>query len=219
MVSVKSTTALLFDMDGVIIDSTALHVDSWKKYLAERGIEADNLQQRMLGKHNAELVLDLFAGRELSDELIFQHGARKEALYREMLRPVFQEKLVPGVIDFIRRHRQQPMAVASNAEPANLDLILELAGVRDCFGAVVDGQQVSRPKPHPDIYLRAAGLLGTQPEHCIVFEDSATGIAAARAAQMRVVALKTTVDAFEGVDLDIVDFLDPGLEKWLAASA
>ena len=208
-------TALLFDMDGVIVDSTALHTEAWRVYLRELGMDVEDIEGRMLGKHNADLVRDFFAGHELSPETIYHHGARKEAMYREMLRPVWEHHLVPGVVDFIRRHRQQPMAVGSNAEPANVKLVLELAGIRECFGAIVDGHQVSRPKPHPDVYLLAADLLGVHPERCIVFEDSATGIEAALAADMRVVGVTTTMSTLRGADLLISNFLDSELEAWL----
>jgi beta-phosphoglucomutase len=79
----------------------------------------------------------------------------------------------------------------------------------------VDGFQVSRPKPFPDIYLRAAELLGAQPANCIVFEDSPTGVEAGRAAGMRLVGVETTPTEFVGVDLHVKDFLDPKLEPWV----
>lgn len=81
---------------------------------------------------------------------------------------------------------------------------------------MVDGHQVARPKPHPDIYLRAAELLDTLPQDCVVFEDSFTGIEAARAAGMAVVGIGTTHDQLPGVDLEIPDFMSPALEPWLA---
>ena len=204
-------------MDGVIIDSTALHTQVWAVYLERLGMNAINLEERMLGKHNAALVRDLFADHALTPEQVAEHGARKEALYREMVRPVFNTKLVPGVIDFIKDNAGQPMAIGTNAEPANVELTLDLAGIRDCFRAIVDGDQVTHPKPHPEIYLKAAQLLGAEPRNCIVFEDSLTGIAAGKAAGMRVVGLTTTMAVLADVDLAIPNFLDPALETWLQA--
>jgi beta-phosphoglucomutase len=81
----------------------------------------------------------------------------------------------------------------------------------------VDGQQVNNPKPAPDIYLKAAELLGAEPANCIVFEDSPTGIEAGRAAGMRLVGVETTPTQFENVDLHMQDFSDPRLESWLQA--
>jgi beta-phosphoglucomutase-like phosphatase (HAD superfamily) len=80
----------------------------------------------------------------------------------------------------------------------------------------VDGHQVHSPKPHPEIYLKAAALLGAEPRHCVAFEDSFAGVAAARAAGMAVVGVQTTHDDLPDVDLQIRDFNSPGLEPWLA---
>ena len=91
------------------------------------------------------------------------------------------------------------------------------APLRHCFRAVVDGQQVSRAKPDPEIYLRVAELLSADPRNCIVFEDSYTGVAAARAAGARVVGIRTTHREFKNVDLSVDDFRSPELESWLTA--
>ena len=202
-------------MDGVIVDSTAIHTKAWQSYLRNHGLEFDDLPGRMLGKHNDELVRDLFAPEVLTQDVVFGHGARKEALYREMMTPVLEENLVPGVREFIVRHQDSALAVATNAELANLDFVLNAAGLRSLFRVLVHGHDVARPKPHPDIYLHAARMLGVTPQDCVVFEDSVTGVRAARAAGMRVVGVTTTLPSFDDVDLTIRDFLDPALEPWL----
>jgi beta-phosphoglucomutase-like phosphatase (HAD superfamily) len=89
--------------------------------------------------------------------------------------------------------------------------------LRRYFDAVVDGYQVTRPKPFPDIYLRAAELLGAAPENCIVFEDSHAGIEAGRRAGMRVAGLRTTLAELPPVDFSMDDFLAPGLTQWIHA--
>jgi beta-phosphoglucomutase-like phosphatase (HAD superfamily) len=111
------------------------------------------------------------------------------------------------------------IGLATNGEPANVDLVLNGANIRKYFKAIVSGHDVERPKPYPDIYLKAAGMLGLKPENCIVFEDSLTGIEAARAAGMRVAGLTTTFSKLSNVDLAIPDFLDPNLEPWLQGVA
>jgi HAD superfamily hydrolase (TIGR01509 family) len=111
------------------------------------------------------------------------------------------------------------MAVASNAEQANVDFVLDAAGLRQFFGAIANGHDVARPKPAPDIYLHCARMLEVKPNDCVVFEDSATGISAGRAAGMRVVGVLTTVPAFDNVELTIRDFRDPRLKKWLESFA
>jgi beta-phosphoglucomutase family hydrolase len=218
MVEVNSPLTFLFDMDGVIIDSTRTHTEAWRQYLACFHIDIRDIEARMLGKHNDEIVRDFFCGYPLTERDIIDHGLRKEQLYREMIAPVCKQKLVPGIAEFLRAHSGAPCGVATNAEPANVELVLELAGIRSYFSAIVDGHQVERPKPAPDIYLKTASLLNAAPRDCVVFEDSATGIRAARAAGMRVVGVTTTAGILHDVDLSICDFLDPGLEPWLQAA-
>ena len=208
-------TALIFDMDGVIVDSTAIHTQAWRVYLKEHGLVADNIENRMLGKHNDELVRDFFPADTLTDALVLEHGNRKEAVYRRLMAPVLEQRLVPGVREFILRHCHEPLGVATNAEPGNVNFVLDATGIRRCFGAIVDGHQVARPKPFPDIYLQVAKQLGYTPEECVVFEDSATGVRAARAAGMRVVGVSTTLVDLTDVDMTIRDFLDSRLEPWL----
>jgi beta-phosphoglucomutase len=208
-------TALIFDMDGVIVDSTALHTDAWRLYLEQQGQDAFDIADRMLGKHNDELVRMFFPREALTAESIFEHGRRKEAIYRGMMAPVVESKLVPGVRDFILRHQSSPLAIATNAEPLNVDFILDATAIRSYFRVILDGHQVAKPKPFPDIYLAAAERLGQKPEDCVVFEDSLTGIAAARASGARVVGVSTTLPSFADADLTIQDFLDPKLEPWL----
>jgi beta-phosphoglucomutase len=207
--------ALIFDMDGVIVDSTAVHTEAWRQYLEQLGMTIAGVEHRMLGRHNDDIVRDFFAGTELADDAILHHGSEKEKLYRSIIAPHVERHLIRGAANFIRRHSHLPLGLASNAEPANVDLILERTQLRECFGAVVNGQQVARPKPFPDIYLRVAELLNTAPADCVVFEDSETGVRAGLAAGMRVVGLATSVSSLPGVDLLIHDFKDAELEPWL----
>jgi beta-phosphoglucomutase len=208
--------AFLFDMDGVIVDSNPLHRESWAEYNRRHGVETtEAMQQRMYGKRNDMIVRD-YLGQHLTDAEVFAHGAAKEKLYREMLAPRLTETLVPGLSGFLERHPDLPKAVASNAEPANIGFVLQKAGLGRFFPVVVDGQQVANPKPHPDVYLRAAELLGIAPAACVVFEDSHGGVAAGLAAGMRVIGVTTTYKDLPGASLLVKDFNDPALEKWLA---
>ena len=216
MANLARKLALILDMDGVIVDSNRWHRVAWAEYNRRHGVETDEaMQQRMYGKRNDDIVRDFF-GDHLSDAEVHAHGAAKERLYREMIRPALNEALVPGVRDFLVRHRSEPIGMASNAEPENVEFLVEEAGLRPYFRVLVDGHQVANPKPHPDIYLRAAELLGVRPADCVVFEDSLPGIEAARAARMAVVGVMTTHDVLPGVDLTIRDFTSQDLEPWLA---
>jgi HAD superfamily hydrolase (TIGR01509 family) len=144
-------------------------------------------------------------------------GRAKEQLYREMMAGRAEEFLVPGLRGFLERHRDLPMAVASNAEPENVAFILDELRLRPFFRVLVDGHQVHNPKPHPDVYLRAAELLQIDPADCIVFEDSHSGAAAAVAAGMRVVGLRTTFDNLPGTLFTTDNFQNGELDSWLLA--
>ncbi|MBV8866731.1 MAG: HAD family phosphatase, partial [Acidobacteriaceae bacterium] len=122
--------AFIFDLDGVLIHSMPLHVLAWEEYLANLGIQVEDLERRMHGKRNVELVDDLI-GSGLSEDVIFRHGAAKEQLWREMvLRNGIEEYRIPGLIEFLERHERVPKAVASNAEPQNIDFVLDHYNLR-----------------------------------------------------------------------------------------
>ncbi|MBY0374144.1 MAG: HAD family phosphatase [Bryobacteraceae bacterium] len=211
-----SGLALLFDLDGVIVDTMPLHLAAWREYLSRAGVATEYLEDKMHGRRNDELVRELF-GAHLSEQEVFDHGAAKEALFRELAAPRLEEILVPGLREFLETHVARPKAVGSNAEPANIAFTLEGLGLAHHFAFTVDGHQVERPKPHPDIYLRAAQLLDRDPRACIVFEDSPTGVTAAHAAGMRVVGVDTArALAATPVDLVITDFRDPALAVWIS---
>lgn len=209
--------AFLFDMDGVIADSNPYHRLAWEAFNRRYGLETtEAMQQRMYGKRNDQIVRDFFGGG-LTDEEVTARGAAKEALYREMIADRVESMLVPGFREFLERYRDTPKAVASNAEPANVDFLLQQTGLRPYFQVVLNGHQVSHPKPDPEIYLLAAELLQTEPAACIVFEDSHSGVAAGRAAGMSVIALSTTFGYLPGTVLTIDNFRSRELQEWLAA--
>jgi len=208
--------ALIFDMDGVIVHSNPVHREAWVAYNRRFGLDTtEAMHQRMYGKRNDQIVLD-FYGAHLTPAEVFEHGAAKEALYREMMRPLLPGAFVPGLAPFIERHKDLAIGLGTNAEPPNVKFILEESGLGHYFQAIVDGHQVKNAKPAPDIYLEVALRLYVDPAHCVVFEDSHSGVAAALAAGMRVVGVRTTYQTFEGVCLAIDDFNDPAIEQWLA---
>ena len=210
--------ALIFDMDGVLLDSTGLHMRAWVSYLERNSIADTSVIYRMLGKRNDEIVRDIF-GHDLPEEALREHGAAKERLYRELMAPVLEQHYVAGARELLRAAHQQgiPLALASNAEPLNVDFVLDGSNLRPLFSAIVDGHQVAHAKPHPEIFLTAAARLGVAPANCIIFEDSPGGVQAALSAGGRVVALLTTEKEFREAALAIADFTDPRLVSWLAA--
>jgi beta-phosphoglucomutase len=174
------------------------------------------MPQSIYGKRNDDVVRDFF-GDTLPREEVLARGAAKEVVYREMIGERIEQILVQGLRPFLENYRNDPMALASNAERANVDFILDRARLRRYFRTVVDGHQVHHPKPHPEIYLLTAALLGVPSANCVVFEDSFWGVEAARSAGARVIGLRTTHEDLPGVALAIDNFEDRELEPWLQA--
>jgi beta-phosphoglucomutase len=209
---------LIFDLDGVIIDSMPFHRKAWQRYLEVTGIGTGDSLDFMHGQRNEEIVRGLL-GPEADSETVNAHGAAKEQMYRDMLRERLDEHLVAGIADWLAHVSGAPIALATNAERANVDFVLDGGGLRPYFDAIVDGSQVERPKPAPDVYLRAAELLEIPPRNCIVFEDSPVGVAAAVAAGMRVVGVLTHAAALDGIRFSIANFLDARLDSWLSVQS
>jgi len=209
--------ALIFDMDGVMLHSTDLHMQAWIAYLERHGVEDTSVIFRMLGKRNDQIVHEIF-GADLSEADVMEHGAAKERLYRELMTPVLEQSYVAGVRELLRAAHGCgiPLALATNAEPLNVDFVLDHAGLRPLFSAIVDGSQVTHAKPHPEIFLTAASRIGVEPRNCVIFEDSPGGIQAALSAGGRVVGLLTTEKEYPQAALTMPDFTDPKLLPWLA---
>jgi beta-phosphoglucomutase family hydrolase len=208
---------MLFDMDGVLVDSNPAHREAWAAFNLRYGLETtEEMHLQMYGRRNDQIVRDYF-GDTLSDEEVAARGRAKEALYREMIADRIESMLVPGLRAFLDRYRDIPKAVASNAEPENVRFLLDKAGLRPYFRAVVDGHQVSNPKPHPDVYLLAARLLGVSPDRCVVFEDSPSGALAGSAAGMPVIGIRTTYVNLPDVVLCVDNFKSGDLNEWVQA--
>ena len=178
----KKVQAVIFDMDGVLLDNNDWHLKSWLEYANRRNIplKAEEAYTRVFGKTNREIILDAFPGS--SEETIRLWSEEKEALYREMYEPHFS--LPVGLPEFLEelRSRNYRIALASNAPLSNVDFTLDHGGIRHFFDAIVWAGMVKNPKPHPDIYLKTTAMLSLEPMECLVVEDSPTGIRAALAA-------------------------------------
>lgn len=213
---VAAGLALIFDLDGVIVDSMPVHELAWRRYLESLGFDGGDIPARMHGRRNDEIVRD-FLGEKIDHDTAAAHGAAKERVFREMLGDGLRQNLVAGIAEWLDHVEGAPIALATNAERANIDFTLDGAGLRRYFDVIVDGSEVSRPKPAPDVYLRAAELLKIAPQNCIVFEDSPVGVAAALAAGMRVVGVRTHTSRLDGIVFSVANFMDPQLDGWLSA--
>lgn len=185
--------AFLFDLDGVVVDSNGLHVDSWKEVARRHGFEcADPEHIGKCGLRTLTVIRDLLRW-PVSEAEAIRIGLEKEEIYRDWIR-ADGIRAIPGVVDFLGQAQRLgiPCAVGSSAPRANVDLCLKTLGLDGAFLATVSGEDVARGKPAPDIFRMAAERIEARPENCVVFEDAPAGIAAAHAAGMRVVALGTS---------------------------
>ncbi len=190
-----SNWAVLFDWDGVVIDSRAAHEESWRLLFGELGrVMPGDFFMRTFGMRNQQIIPQCFDFVDPHDlATIESMGHRKEVLYREILQREGIEPL-PGVTDLLDSLDEAGVArcVASSTPHENIATIMRLTGLTGRFDAVVAAEDVDRGKPEPDVFLRAAGKVGQPPRRCVVIEDAHVGIRAARAAGMPVLAVATT---------------------------
>lgn len=183
--------AVLWDLDGTLVDTKEFHYQSWKLALPEFGypFPADRFQ-RSFGMNNSG-VLEVFLGRPVEPELVQTIGERKEVLFRDLLHGNVQA--LPGVQQWLDRLRRwgARQAVASSAPPANIDVMLGELGIAGYFDAIVSGYALPS-KPDPAVFLQAAERLGVPRRDCIVMEDAVAGVQAARRAGMRCIAVAST---------------------------
>ena len=187
--------AVIFDWDGVVIDSSSLHERSWEALASEIGktLPADHFK-RGFGKRNAVIIPEILDWTQDSAE-IDRWGKRKEELYRIMGR----EEGIPildGTRDFLRSLRAAgiPCVIGTSTERMNIELAFEQLDLGSFFLGAVCSEDVSRGKPDPEVFLKAATLAGVDPQNCVVLEDSAHGIIAARRGGMKGLGLATTRD-------------------------
>jgi beta-phosphoglucomutase family hydrolase len=190
--------ALLFDMDGTIVDNMDIHLQAWVKYLATLGVKDSdaNIYKSVAGKTTQE-VISYYFGDNLTRDQIIEHYNQKESLYKKLYTPILRG--IPGVMDLFKQAQRLgiPMAIASAAGIDNVDFILDNLKISQYFGAVVCSRDVKNGKPDPEIFLLAAKRLGVTPSTCLVFEDSLTGLDGAYRAGMKAVAITTGYSAAE----------------------
>jgi len=206
---------ILFDMDGVLIDTGELHRLSWYDLAEAEGLEmTDELFYGTFGMQNYEII-PLFAG-DVSEEEIQRLSDRKEEMYRE--RADTGLALLPGVERLVKELKSQGflLAIGTSTPRINLEFVLDRIPVKQYFDAFVTGEEVERSKPAPDTFAKAGEKLGLPPERCIVVEDAVQGVQSGKAAGMRVVAVTTTRDREELADA-MADLIVDSLEELKAS--
>jgi beta-phosphoglucomutase family hydrolase len=199
---------VLWDMDGVLVDTGEFHYQSWAAVLPDYGIEFSREFFRETFGMNNRGILSLLLGEKLTPELLAEIGQRKEQWFRDAVRG--HARPLPGVLEWLQRLRETGFrqGVASSAPPANISTLVDGLGLRDYFDVLASGVDLPG-KPEPALFLKVARLLEVLPEHCIVVEDAVAGVEAARRAGMKCIALTTTnpAEALTAADV-VVERLD-----------
>ena len=202
-----ASVAVIFDMDGVLIDSYQPHYESWREIAATHGVDyTETLFAQGFGRTSREIVATQWGLAHLTAEQIAAIDDAKEATYRRLVANDFPA--MPGAADLARALHEDGfrVAVGSSGPPENVDLAIEKLGLAPYLSAKVTGRDVTRGKPDPQVFLIAAQKLGVPPERCVVVEDAPAGVAAAKAAGMACVGFPSTGrtrDDVAGADLVI----------------
>ncbi len=184
--------AVIFDLDGTMVDNMMVHHRAWQHTLARYGLHWDLPRvQREIHGINEEILERIFGDRFSRAERLML-SAEKEAAYRRIFRPDL--KLIPGLHDLLHTLHQAgiPAAIGTAAPVENVDFVLDGLALRPYFQAVFHAGHVRRGKPDPEIFRLAADAVGASPSDCLVFEDSPTGVATAANFGGRAVVLTTT---------------------------
>ncbi|MBO6881076.1 beta-phosphoglucomutase [Winogradskyella sp.] len=177
----------IFDLDGVIVDTAKYHFLAWKKLANSLGIdftEEENEQLKGVSRvRSLEKILS-WGNKTISEDKFMELMSAKNTDYLSHISKMDEDEILPGVPKILNllKDKEQPISLGSASK--NARTILERVNLKKHFDAIVDGNDVSKAKPDPEVFLIAAKLLNVKPEHCIVFEDSVAGVEAANAANM-----------------------------------
>jgi len=188
--------AVIFDMDGVIVDNSKYHQQAWEEFSKKYNIHfsEEKFKTVFFGRINEE-VLPILFNRDLSRQEISKLADEKEKIYREIYAPHLTP--VKGLLHLLNELNQAniPVGVATSAPKENVDFIINGLDIGNYISTIIDDSMVSEGKPAPDIYIETAKRLNTKPADCVVFEDSFSGTQSAWNAGAKVVAVTTTMPA------------------------
>lgn len=202
--------AVIFDMDGVIVDTNVFHKKAIHQFCEKYGfaLTEEQLRTTIYGRTNKDWITNLFG--TLTQEQLSAYAHEKEQLFRDLYLPHI--KPVKGLLEFLIKLKEQniPTAIATSAPPENVEFVLENIPIRKYFNTILDERVVTHGKPNPEIYIQTAAALGFKNEKCIVIEDSLSGVTAGRKSGSKVIGITTTHTAAELTDANFIiqDFDD-----------
>lgn len=184
--------ACLFDLDGVIVDTAKYHFIAWREIANELGFEFTEQENERLKGVSRMSSLDILlevGGIDLNNEQKEILATQKNENYVSYIKKMDESEILPGVIDFLKNIRRAGVKIALGSASKNAPLILEKIGLTSYFDAIIDGNKVSKAKPDPEVFLKGAQALNVVPENCVVFEDAAAGVEAAKNGKMKCVGI------------------------------
>lgn len=194
---IKNLHAAIFDLDGVIVDTAKYHYLAWQRLASSLGFEftkKDNEQLKGVSRVRALEILLQIGNVSLEAEQKQQLAALKNSWYVEYVSKIDASEILPGAVDYIKAIRSRGVKTAIGSASKNAPLILDRLGIYSLFDVVVDGNKVSKAKPDPEVFLRAAKELNHMPSECVVFEDAEAGIQAALSAGMGAIGIGNPID-------------------------
>lgn len=209
--------AVIFDMDGVVVDNHTYHANAWRIFAKKHGftMTEEQFREKVNGRTINEVIAEIFEDKQLSQDDIRKLGEEKEALYRKIYSD--EVKPIDGLPQFLEHLHQQhiPVALATSSPPVNVDFILSKTRLHRYFHTILDATSFKKGKPDPEIYIKAGKALNMPSAQCIVFEDSMSGLGAAQRAGMRVIALATThkTSELQHIPVVIQDYMGFSVEN------
>jgi kojibiose phosphorylase len=181
---------VIFDLDGVLTDTAEYHYQAWQKLANEEGLFFNReINESLRGVSRRASLMLIIGNREYSEVQIQEMMARKNDYYVELIHHITPADLLPGSVALLAQLHQAGIKIAIGSASKNARLVIEKLGIGSTIDVITDGDTVQSAKPAPDLFLNAANQLEIPPDECVVFEDAAVGITAAKAANMWVVGL------------------------------
>lgn len=187
-----TTKACLFDLDGVIVDTAVYHFQAWRRLANELGFDFTEHQNEQLKGISRMESLDLilkWGNVTLSEEEKIEWATHKNAWYLELVQQMTPNEVLKGVPEFLRSLRANGIKIALGSASKNSRLILEKIKMIEFFDVIIDGNDLTRGKPDPQVFLLGAEATGCKPANCVVFEDALAGVQAGKAGGMKVIGV------------------------------
>ncbi|MEN8119228.1 MAG: beta-phosphoglucomutase [Bacteroidota bacterium] len=203
--------ALIFDLDGVIVDTAKYHYLAWKELADELGFffsEEHNERLKGVSRMRSLDILLEVGNVKLEDDVKKQLATQKNERYVGMIKKMMPDEILPGALSFLKTAKEKGYKIALGSASKNAMTILNQLNISGLFDAIIDGNKVSNAKPDPEVFLMGAKGLNVDPENCVVFEDAAAGVEAAHNGKMFCIGIGTEEN------LGDADILIPGFENF-----